>query len=357
MSIQDAVADICRFQSDPPDNEANTCLWVIYPTLQQLGYAGTDIAAQSTDPAGNKPDYAVLRDSEHCWYLEAKAWNVTLTELHAAQASGYTYQSGKRWAVLTNGRVWRLFDAHEKEPANRLVCEAGIEDPQRLAELLQAISKEAVTTGKTQAFARRIRLHNVLSAQLRDERSPVMKSIVAVLKRLPEMETTEVRPGEVVAYLQGLRRPDPVEPDAPEQASEPAPAPPPPAMPARTAQETGDLLPIGSFEPSFTKPAAIALPGQAETLVDTWAEVACCAMKWLHDNHSIPLPFRPGRSRYAMLDAAPNGLRQPKEIAGVRSICYYDAHKSAQSIIFDITQVCRAVGVDPGTIRVRLRQQ
>jgi predicted type IV restriction endonuclease len=91
-------------------NEACTCQWIIMPLLQAAGYSLYDIQPQQTDPAGKIPDYTILPDSEHTWFLEAKAWGVALNDQHAQQALIYAYTNNRRWVVLTNGREWRLYD-------------------------------------------------------------------------------------------------------------------------------------------------------------------------------------------------------------------------------------------------------
>src|SRR5439155_23527827 len=110
MSLADAIAQALEEANPPPVNESTTCEWVIYPLLLAAGHARRDILSRVADNNGQYPDYSILLDSPHGWFLEAKAWNVALQDNHAQQALNYANQNGKRWVVLSNGQEWRLYD-------------------------------------------------------------------------------------------------------------------------------------------------------------------------------------------------------------------------------------------------------
>jgi hypothetical protein len=53
--------------------------------------------------------------------------------------------AGKRWAALTNGRVWRVYDDHIPGLPNvKLIAEARLDEPD-FAEFLEAIGRGSVT--------------------------------------------------------------------------------------------------------------------------------------------------------------------------------------------------------------------
>src|SRR5579872_4683798 len=110
MSLADAIAEALANSTPPPPNESNTCDWIIYPLLLACGYARRDIVSRVADNDRKFPDYTILPDSPHAWFLEAKAWNEVLEDQHAHQSLNYANQNGKRWVVLTNGDCWRLYD-------------------------------------------------------------------------------------------------------------------------------------------------------------------------------------------------------------------------------------------------------
>src|SRR5690242_10739344 len=110
MSLADAISEALANSDSPPPNESTTCEWVIYPLLQAVGYAKREIISRFVDNNGQFPDYTILPDTSYTWFLEAKAWNVSLEDRHSQQSLNYANQNGKRWVVLTNGREWRLYD-------------------------------------------------------------------------------------------------------------------------------------------------------------------------------------------------------------------------------------------------------
>lgn len=175
----------------PPHNEATTCEWVILPILHEIGYAKWEVLPRDADASGNIPDYTLLPGLEDkTFYLEAKAWEKNLEVRHANQAVSYADENGKRWAVLTNGQCWRLYDNWIKEapPSGRLVAEALMQEPESLSRFLDAISKQSVLVGGLAKFAedekkrrqdseRRKCLRDVIGAELVDEKSGLIATI------------------------------------------------------------------------------------------------------------------------------------------------------------------------------------
>ena len=153
MSIEEAVQEALEYFNNPPPNESNTCDWVILPLLHATGYARHDITSRLTDSNGQFPDYTILRDTpSHTWYIEAKAWNVALKEVHAQQALNYANQNGKRWVVLTNGQMWQLYDNSVQGLANaKQVLQASLKNVEEITELLKAIGKQSVCSGELEA--------------------------------------------------------------------------------------------------------------------------------------------------------------------------------------------------------------
>src|SRR5438128_1992900 len=98
MSIQGVLERIRGYLTNNaekrPSNEPNTCGWVIRPLLYQCGYDYHDIDEQAHDGAGNIPDFTLLPDTEHMWFLEAKAWQAKLTDAHVIQAMNYAHTKG-----------------------------------------------------------------------------------------------------------------------------------------------------------------------------------------------------------------------------------------------------------------------
>ncbi len=173
---------------------------MIRPLLIAIGYANHEILAQAFD-AGNKyPDYKILPDTNHAWFLEAKAWNVALESLHVDQAMNYAHSNGRRWVALTNGKEWRLYDDHiQGVSSDRLVATATLQDSSVILKFLKALSRESMIAQKVDEFASERRLREFLTAALIDPGSSVIQSIVQTVKK--QLPTVKVDPNVVVELL------------------------------------------------------------------------------------------------------------------------------------------------------------
>jgi hypothetical protein len=141
---------LCENVKDSP-NEETTCFRVIVPLLRACGYDLTNISCQSSNDAGKRPDYIVMpeNDEDHSFVVEAKAWGETLEEKHAVQATGYVNALGKRWAVLTNGQRWNLYDNKiSGRPPAKLAATMQLENSSDAVDFLVAIGKDSVLAGK-----------------------------------------------------------------------------------------------------------------------------------------------------------------------------------------------------------------
>jgi len=183
--LEEELAHATRFGSEiaAPQNESNTCEWVILPLLWALGYQRYEIASRSYDAAGKLPDYTVLPNTQHTWFLEAKAWTQELSSLHVDQAMNYAHSNGKRWVVLSNGKEWQLYDdSIPGVSADRLVATAKLSEESQIRAFLSAITKESIATGTVDKFARSQRLERVLSKQFFQPDSEVVKVILSTLR-------------------------------------------------------------------------------------------------------------------------------------------------------------------------------
>lgn len=216
MKLTDEIERIQRYLLNPPSSEQDTCVKVITPILQALGYSLDDMQMEGSNAAGNRPDYTLLPHTAHTWYLEAKPWKSDYEDRHVHQAISYPHTKGGRWVVLSYGREWRLYDDFISgvEPPMKLVAVARVDEPGVLSELLFAISKESVCSGQLEAFAKRERarreemlrkeaLATALSRQLSDPRSEATLGLLNVVSRV---ERLDVSADEIVAYFTEQRQ-------------------------------------------------------------------------------------------------------------------------------------------------------
>ena len=89
---------------------------LIMPFVRALGYNTEDprevvpeFIADVGDRKGEKVDYAIMKDGEPVILIECKSAGTTLSGPDAAQLSRYFGTTNVRFAVLTNGLVYRFF--------------------------------------------------------------------------------------------------------------------------------------------------------------------------------------------------------------------------------------------------------
>lgn len=200
MDIAAVLSESAEHFADPPPNESNTCEWVILPILYGLGYGKKEVVSRDADNAGKFPDYTLLPGvPERTFYLEAKAWKVDLEDGHVNQALNYANQNGRRWVVLTNGRIWRLYDNTICSAAKgKLVAEADLHVTSA-TRFLTAISRPSVVEGGLPKFAQEERER--LTAAARNE----------MLRRVLESEVCDSASRLVNAMCQHIRSRDGLE--------------------------------------------------------------------------------------------------------------------------------------------------
>lgn len=89
---------------------------VVLPFLQGLGYdvfnpseVVPEFTADTIGKKGEKVDYAILREDEVTILIECKSLNTELSEKHLAQLYRYFTVTSARFAILTNGRIYKFY--------------------------------------------------------------------------------------------------------------------------------------------------------------------------------------------------------------------------------------------------------
>jgi hypothetical protein len=337
QQIMSSIAQLKRtLEERTPPNERTTCIWVIEPLLEAAGYSRFDWIAEGTDATGNKPDYRVLDNSPHQWLMEAKAWNHALSDADANQLTSYANTNHIRWAVLTNGREWRLYDASIFGTVQeRLMAQAGLDNPEALANLLCALHKDAVQSGETERVARRLRMEREMKAQLCDENSPLVDAIAQQLRQCTKVDYTAQ---EVVQFFHKLigcgNGPDPQ------------------VYPLDELARNARKLAMGK------KPTRVQFPDGREERVSTWKALTIAVLQWFGDR--LPPPPQPrtkGARRY-LYHEKPEHERTPMlapyemSVAGRR--LNVEMHGSSAETLAALIHLCECVGESPSGFRIAI---
>jgi hypothetical protein len=340
QQILASIAQLKRtLEERTPPNERTTCIWVIEPLLEAAGYSRFDWIAEGTDATGNKPDYRVLHNSPHQWLMEAKAWNHALSDADANQLTSYANTNHIRWAVLTNGKEWRLYDASIFGTVQeRLMAQAGLDNPEALANLLCALHKDAVQSRETERVARRLRMEREMKAQLCDENSPLVDAIAQQLRQCTKVDySTE----EVADFFRDLITQPVVKPIVKSGLLSLEEL-------ARNARE----LAMGK------RPTRVQFPDGREERVSTWKALTIAVLQWFGDR--LPPPPQPrtkGARRY-LYHEKPEHERTPMlapyemSVAGRR--LNVEMHVSSAETLAALVHLCECVGESPSGFRIAI---
>lgn len=329
-----------------------------------------EIRAQDLDAAGQKPDYTILPDTpDSTWFLEAKAWHVTLEDKHAIQAINYANTQGKRWVVLSNGREWRLYDNHiigmpdAKHAATAHLVEDGFDS------FLESISKASILGGHLEAFVRNQRLYTSLGSQITKSDSDLVKAIVRVLRQSPGLGS--VAATDVVSFFANLHR-DNVQVAVVatiEAGPQLEPDPPGPAPVKLSIVETSGM-PVGGWPLSgplpsmtFKRPKALHLPDGSVIDLPYWWRLSLEVATYLARVDKLPpAPLYKGGSSKSVLVAVKgtaegDKVRSPNPLPPPNSDILVEGNFSAEDHTRSAQRMIESVGLDAAGFRLELAEQ
>ena len=348
-----------------PQSEAQVSHWVIVPVLEALGYQKRDIVPQATDSHNQFPDYTVLPDTNHTWYVEVKDWCLSLADRFVNQALNYANQNGRRWVVLTNGRVWRLYDNHVRSAAaGKRVTEASVSERDALLALFAALTPASIEH-ELDRFAARERLRSYLTEHVAREDSDLVRTIQRFVRKQVGLES--VTTADIVQSVT-------VTPSQPSQQAaviEPRPAPVPKdgsvisTQPDIAAFVSLDSLTSDSgSRVTGARPQAAMLPDGAVRKISTWADLAQVSVEWLLQQSRMPtVPFfasdRAVKGKRSFVNTEPRhpdgtAMKGYRRAEGQGHALYVDTNRSATLMVASIHRLCQAAGEAPSGIRVLL---
>ncbi len=392
MTLEDEITEAQNCASEPPKNESNTCDWVILPLLLAAGYARRDIESRIADSTGDFPDYTILPNHRFTFYLEAKAWKVTLEDKYVKQALNYTNHNGKRFVILANGQHWRIYDnAVQGLLAEKLISQATLQDTQQIKDFLTIISKAEVLNGSLERMAeatslrkaqevreqqerqqqeselqklnqRQVKIKKVLDAELTDLLTSSTDDLVILMTDYltHEKQWSEVSAESLSGWFNQrlnlslmVQEEQDNPPETMTAASSPAP---------REHQQTFTLtdLQTKSVDGKKSRPVGFQAPDGTYRQVNSWVQLAVQAVSWLlQQSSSFPLPFEASNHARWFLNSEREHKRSDqrkkfKEISVLGRIIYMDADRSADMFLKDIYALCLAMKISPVAFQITL---
>jgi hypothetical protein len=210
-----AVAQVLREDgSTLPLNETETRTHIVDPILAALGYRSLDQVRREyrLQASGQFVDYVLLAGDQRV-VIEAKQVGAELGPRDASQLVGYCAQEGIRWAILTSGLQWKVFDI-EVSGNWQMKHVADIDlgaahRSQSLEEAIAPLTHFALDTlrlddSALRAWAHEERARRHLDRLLQGVESPIVAAIADEMGRIG----IHLAPDDVVALLRrGTTRP------------------------------------------------------------------------------------------------------------------------------------------------------
>lgn len=182
-------------------NEAQTEAIIIDPLLMALGYGPLEFQKREYDAvASNFPDYTLLPETAHKWFLEVKKLDLPLKDGEASQAVNYANNQGAAWAVLTNGRTWYFYNAHAPVPLTEkrvFQIDDLFNDPGAVSLLAMLAQKSMIVEGLTQAWVAS-RVADVVRQQLQTPNSATRKAIKKAVSEELKTQIADISIGNAI---------------------------------------------------------------------------------------------------------------------------------------------------------------
>ncbi|NUL83283.1 MAG: hypothetical protein HUU60_11260 [Armatimonadetes bacterium] len=337
MGILDQVSRVIKEASEHQGfhefSEADTCEQIILPLMEIAGYSRRQRRAQVSIPGSGYIDYVIDADGEPI-VVEAKRCSAVLQDRDVIQALNYANANGGRWAILTNGTEWRLYDNAIQGAAPRKQVWL-VKTEEDLAELISALGPSSVVSGGLERIVEGKRLAIWLKEQLCNAESEV---IAAVVKVANSNGFKKVKANDIVAVLSNAKMLPPL------------PLPPPPPL---TDDRKLSAIEQWGRQLVRTKPRLLVCGAETVSTGPHWASLLYGAIKWLDNIGRLPappLPLNDGRYIYATDPNHPTGkgftAPSTTPVATAHGPIYIEYDWSAERICRCLHRLFGAAGYD-----------
>jgi hypothetical protein len=340
-----------------PLNEADTERLVIEPVLRAIGYAELDYRKRAFAAGANFPDYTVLPASDQQWVLEAKEWDCRLDTRCERQAVNYANNCGAQWAVLTNGRVWWIYNTRVNGDLSqqRVYDVPDIYDVELAAQVLSYLSRDSVLGGEIDKAYRAREIRLAVAVALRSSRK-VISALRAVVGSSLDRHITN---DEIAAALGSLIDAEPTEQEQLPHGMA--------SIEPHFIDEDIEVhgLSLAAIEQDWSqvtgrKPIAVCFGDSDFRPAGTWRELVVAILQATDALGRVSIPFKAGpRADRYFINTDPchsdgRPMKAPTEILFNGSSLYIEMHYSALNLMAILAAVLHSASIDTACCVVKI---
>ncbi|ROO52663.1 hypothetical protein EDC02_7602 [Micromonospora sp. Llam0] len=182
--------------------EQDTKASLISPIIEALGWDPRDPDEVSHEyrrnGTDNPVDYALLLRKTPKFFIEAKGLGQNLdVPKWANQTIAYATAAGVEWVALTDGREWRIYNAHAPVPIEQKLFRAvRIDDTEPAVALLSLFSRDNMRDNRIDELWKEFFVDRQVDTQLSamfGSADPAAELVAALSQRLPRFTDDEIR--------------------------------------------------------------------------------------------------------------------------------------------------------------------
>ncbi len=369
--LKTCIAEIGNYNHDKDWSEAETVNKAIVPIVKSIGYHPDDYSIEVQTVTGRQdivvsygaPDAA---QSEKKFVIEAKKWNHQIGPKEIAQTLTYANNEGHRYAAVTNGKKWIIFDNHIKKSApEKEILSFEIDSPDAIDWLL-CLSKPQMEADRLHKICQEKRAKEVLKAQLENPKSSMIKSVLKALKHDAKDEFKDITPSQLSEWILALGK---TEPNSGSEGSEKSKQESTPVGIVQTTQVTksntsthfnsnsiveSSLVDLTDAKTAHSKPASIRIASTNHS-AGKWIVVLQTLLGHVYKLGKIPSILEKDPKLSTLIKSKSNGyqsIHKPREIPGSSGNYVFEANLNSKSICRYLHLISKSADLDPDHIIV-----